>query len=90
MSEPARDQPPVFIDLDRERARRGRSTERWVFRKTVAEHFGVSDRTVKRWSEDERYKRGGRNCPCRRVWGSRPQYQLGAVDAWLDEPEDPR
>jgi hypothetical protein len=78
------------VDLSVERLRRGRTLERWVPKRTVAEHFDVSERTVERWVNDPRYTRNGRGCPHRRVFGSPVRFQIGAVEVWLDEPGDPR
>jgi hypothetical protein len=78
------------VDLAIERVRRGRSQERWVPKTTVADHFGVSPRTVERWINDPRYTRDGRNCPHRRIFGSPVRFQIGQVELWLDQPEDPR
>lgn len=52
--------------------------EPWLTELSVARHFGVSERTVRRWRE--------RGAPSRRLGGSR-RYRISQLDQWLLEQE---
>jgi excisionase family DNA binding protein len=65
------------VDLAAERARRGPRTERLLTKADVAAHFGVSVRTIERWTRD-------RGFPCARPFaGGSVRYRLADCEAWL-------
>jgi hypothetical protein len=64
------------FDLGEARRRREQSTEQWVKKERVAEHFDVSTRTVYRWV------RAG--CPIKTLPGGSLRFQLGPLRDWLD------
>lgn len=72
------------VDLNRYRVAKD-SPEPWVRIGSVAEHFGVSKRTVARWAA-----RGMRQAAGRRLSSRMVGYRLSAVEAWLHAHEGPR
>lgn len=80
--------PVAVIDLSRERARRGLAIEPWITKQQVARHYGVSTKTVERWMNDPRYRRGGRQAPHRRVFGGPAKFQLVQLELWMEDPRD--
>jgi predicted DNA-binding transcriptional regulator AlpA len=81
----------AVIDLSHERKRRDRMQDPWVTKKVVADHLGVTERTIERWQSDLRYSRGGgKLLPHRKLYACSVRYRLSEVDAWLELPEDPR
>ena len=65
------------IDLGRERARRGLSSDPYVSKKEAAAHFGVSTRTLERWVHA--------GCPALRLYGGPYRFQLAVIAAWHEE-----
>lgn len=62
------------------REREGVTWEPWVGERVVAQHFGVSDRTVRRWM--------AAGMPSRLVGASR-RYRLSECDRWHDAVQEP-
>lgn len=60
-----------------ERRHDGEVWEPWVDEATIAHHFGVDARTIRRW-------RLKRNMPSKLIGGSR-RYKIGACERWHDE-----
>lgn len=71
------------VSLDQ--ARIARQPERWVGKRELAAHLNCSPRTVERYLTSPRYTINGERIPHRRVFGGPYQFQLGAVDAWLNQ-----
>ena len=69
-------QQGVVIDFAAAKRRREQSTEPWVKKEDVAEHFSVSTRTVYRWVEA--------GCPIKRLRGGTLRFQIGPLSDWLD------
>jgi hypothetical protein len=63
------------IDLAAHRAARG-APEPWCRYPQVAEHFGVSERTVLRWKR--------RGCPHRKVSRRLVLFRITELERWLD------
>ena len=64
--------------IDFQAARAARQPEPWVGKRAVAEHFGVTPRTVNRWmSAGMPYARKYPNAPCR--------FKLSEVERWYRE-----
>ena len=62
------------------RSRDGLLWEPWVSEEVVARHFGVSDRTVRRWRQE--------GMPSRLIGGAR-RYRISACEAWHERRETP-
>lgn len=73
------EQGAVILDFERARRRRDLTTEPWVKKERVAEHFDISTRTVYRWVEA--------GCPIKRLRGGTLRFQIAAISAWLDEQD---
>ncbi len=54
---------------------RGLVLEPWVRKQQVAEHFGVSERTLERWRAE--------GMPCRRLSSTLIRYRLSECEEWL-------
>ena len=54
-----------------------KTTESWVCKRDVAEHFGFTTRTISRWV--------AAGCPSRLMSNVR-RFRISEVDNWLDEP----
>lgn len=64
------------VDLAVYRAARG-APEAWCRKQQVADHFGVSARTVERWQ--------AQGCPFRKVSRALVLFRLSEVDRWLED-----
>jgi phage terminase Nu1 subunit (DNA packaging protein) len=65
------------IDFAAAKRRREQSSEPWVKKERVAEHFDVSTRTVYRWVEA--------GCPIKRLRGGTLRFQIGVISDWLEQ-----
>lgn len=68
----------TVVSLDAHRAARG-APEAWVRKAQVAEHLGVSTRTVERLME------GANPLPHKRVSRGLVLFRIGEVERWMEE-----